>query len=111
MHYIDRNLDRILSIQAQNKISLFQANAEIPIKKGFRTTEQGNRTLSKRNQWQLASDHGAFHQVGIPFIYFGVGTHKNYHTVNDTFENANLAFFYAATNAIYQQIRIIDQSM
>jgi hypothetical protein len=29
--------------------------------------------------WTLLSDHGPFHQAGIPFVYFGVDDHPDYH--------------------------------
>ncbi|MGH7127801.1 MAG: M28 family peptidase, partial [Planctomycetaceae bacterium] len=31
------------------------------------------------DDWTSASDHGAFHAAGIPFLYFGVEDHPDYH--------------------------------
>ena len=34
----------------------------------------------------MQSDHGAFHAAGIPFVYFGVEDHPDYHKPTDTFD-------------------------
>ena len=34
--------------------------------------------------WTMQSDHGAFHAQGIPFVYFGVEDHEDYHKPTDT---------------------------
>src|SRR5690606_17653456 len=44
-------------------------------------------TLPAGDDWTLASDHGAFHAEDIPFLYFGVEDHPDYHRPTDTFEN------------------------
>ncbi len=59
----------------------------------------------------MASDHGIFSKAGIPFIYFGVGTHKNYHRESDDYGNINQPFFVAATEAIFQQLIFLDNAM
>ncbi len=58
--------------------------------------------------WTLASDHGAFHEVGIPFIYFGVEDHPHYHQPTDTFENINPDFYLQSVTTIIKFIRDID---
>lgn len=55
--------------------------------------------------WTMASDHGPFHQKGIPFIYFGVVDHEHYHSPSDRFETINPAFY---TNAIETIIHVIE---
>ncbi len=59
----------------------------------------------------MASDHGVFNKAGIPFIYFGVGTHKNYHTEFDTYGNINQKFYLAAIDAIFEQLIYVDKLM
>lgn len=61
--------------------------------------------------WTLASDHGPFHLQGIPFIYFGVEDHENYHQPGDTFENINPDFYVDAVTTIISFIRDIDQRL
>ena len=43
--------------------------------------------------WTLLSDHGAFHQAGVPFVYFGVEDHPDYHEPTDTADKINPVFF------------------
>ncbi|MFL6709513.1 MAG: M20/M25/M40 family metallo-hydrolase [Massilia sp.] len=43
--------------------------------------------------WTDASDHGPFHEAGVPFLYFGVEDHPDYHKPGDTFEHINQPFF------------------
>lgn len=62
-----------------------------------------------RNDWTMQSDQGAFHRKGIPFIYFGVEDHPDYHTPNDTFERIQPRFFYQSVTTILEVIRKIDQ--
>ena len=35
------------------------------------------------DDWTNASDHGCFHEAGIPFLYFGVEDHEDYHQPTD----------------------------
>lgn len=62
-----------------------------------------------RNDWTMQSDQGAFHRKGIPFIYFGVEDHPDYHTPNDTFERIQPSFFYQSVTTILEIIKKIDE--
>lgn len=59
--------------------------------------------------WTMASDHGPFHQKGIPFIYFGVEDHEHYHQPTDTFENINPEFYADAVETIINVLAGLDQ--
>lgn len=63
----------------------------------------------KVDDWTYQSDQGAFDAVNIPFIYFGVEDHKDYHKPTDKFENINQTFFINAANAILEVVDHIDQ--
>jgi hypothetical protein len=43
--------------------------------------------------WTHGSDHGAFADAGLPFLYLGVEDHADYHAPGDTFERMDVAFF------------------
>jgi Zn-dependent M28 family amino/carboxypeptidase len=45
------------------------------------------------DDWTGASDHGPFHEAGLPFLYFGVEDHADYHAPSDTFEHIVQRFF------------------
>lgn len=63
------------------------------------------------NDWTNSSDHAAFHAKGIPFVYFGVEDHENYHKHTDTFENINQAFYLKSTEAILACVLALDQAL
>ena len=46
-----------------------------------------------RDDWTLQSDHGVFHQAGVPFLYFGVEDHPDYHRPTDTADKIDPTFF------------------
>lgn len=62
-----------------------------------------------RDDWTNQSDQGAFHAKGIPFIYFGVEDHPDYHTPRDTFENIQPRYFYHAVSTILEALKVIDK--
>ncbi len=64
--------------------------------------------LGPREDWTMLSDHGAFHEAGIPFIYFGVEDHDDYHRPTDTFENIHPEFYVGAVTTIIDFIREVD---
>jgi Zn-dependent M28 family amino/carboxypeptidase len=45
------------------------------------------------DDWTSQSDHYAFHQAGIPFLYLGVEDHPDYHRPTDVFEKIDQSFF------------------
>ena len=59
--------------------------------------------------WLRASDHYPFHKKGIPWLYLGVPTHKQYHTVNDTIDTLNIAFLAAVTETAFELVSINKQ--
>ncbi|CAM4226763.1 Peptidase family M28 [Pedobacter westerhofensis] len=54
------------------------------------------------DDWTEQSDQAAFNNKNIPFVYFGVEDHKDYHKSTDTFENINQEFFINAANSILE---------
>ncbi len=63
------------------------------------------------DDWTNSSDHRIFHNKGIPFIYFGVEDHKDYHAPTDTFENINQDFYVEAVKLIIQAIEGYDTTL
>lgn len=55
--------------------------------------------------WTSQSDHYEFHKVKIPFLYFGVEDHADYHKVTDEFEKINPSFFYRAAGAVLEVVK------
>lgn len=61
------------------------------------------------DDWTNQSDQGAFNNKNIPFIYFGVEDHKDYHKPTDKFQNINQEFFINAANAILEIVDNFDK--
>ena len=63
------------------------------------------------NDWTNSSDHRAFHRRGIPFIYFGVENHEDYHRPTDDFERVDPEFFVNAVRTILASVLALDEGL
>jgi len=61
------------------------------------------------DDWTNQSDQGAFNAKNIPFIYFGVEDHVDYHKATDEFKNINKEFYVNAVSIIQEVILNIDK--
>lgn len=50
--------------------------------------------------WTSASDHSSFHDVGVPFLYFGVEDHSDTHEPTDTADRIDPAFYTASAETV-----------
>jgi len=58
--------------------------------------------------WTRSSDHAAFHEANIPFVYFGVEDHPDYHKPTDTAERIDARFFGDVADMIVEAARTFD---
>ena len=63
------------------------------------------------DDWTMQSDHGVFHQAGIPFVYFGVEDHADYHQPTDTADRIDPAFFRASVEMLVDAVMTFDRRM
>ena len=61
--------------------------------------------------WTGSSDHSAFHAQGIPFVYFGVEDHPDYHRPSDEFELVDPGFFLNAIRTVLASVLALDQGL
>jgi len=61
--------------------------------------------------WTHSSDHGPFHDAGIPFVYFGVEDHPDYHEATDTADRIDVRFFGDVADMIIEALRTFDVDM
>ena len=59
--------------------------------------------------WTNQSDHGVFHQAGVPFLYFGVDDHADYHQPTDTADKVNPQFFGDVADMIVEAVVTLDR--
>ena len=65
-------------------------------------------TPTEHDDWTLQSDQGAFHQAGIPFVYFGVEDHPHYHRPSDEVRNVTVGFYVNAVRTVLDAVRELD---
>ncbi len=70
-----------------------------------------NKDDKTQDNWTGSSDHISFHREKIPFIYFGVEDHKDYHKDTDTFESINQEFYIKAVKLIIQAVENFDNDL
>ena len=63
------------------------------------------------DNWVEASDHGAFHKAGLPFLYFGVNYHPDYHRPSDDFDKVTPSVFQSATELAISGFRALDAAL
>lgn len=61
--------------------------------------------------WTNASDQGPFHESGIPFAYFGVEDHRDYHRPTDVFAHIDPKFFVNAATTILTAVLRFDENL
>lgn len=70
-----------------------------------------DRPGSGSDDWTHQSDHAAFHDAGIPFLYFGVEDHDDYHRPTDDLAGIQPEFFVGATESVIASIEALDAAM
>lgn len=63
----------------------------------------------EHDNWVNQSDQGSFYAAGIPFIYFGVEDHPDYHQLSDEFSTITPSFFYHAVETILEATKNLDR--
>ena len=61
--------------------------------------------------WTEESDHIAFHRKDIPWLYFGVEDHAEYHEPSDDFATMPLDFYRGSIATVIAAFRLFDQNL
>lgn len=81
-------------------------NAAVTIRFGHDT-----KNLKPGDDWTGSSDHSAFHNKGIPFLYLGVEDHDDYHQSGDDADKVDPAFFRGTVDFAYALLRAADAKL
>src|SRR5690606_38103042 len=75
------------------------------------TLRRGHDTdaVGRADDWTTQSDHVVFHRLGIPFVYFGVEDHPDYHRPGDSPDRAMPGFYVGAVRTVADLIRRDDE--
>jgi Peptidase family M28 len=60
------------------------------------------------DDWTNQSDHAVFHEIGIPFLYFGVEDHSGYHDPSDDYVNLTHDFFVRTGDTLVMAVEAAD---
>jgi Zn-dependent M28 family amino/carboxypeptidase len=63
------------------------------------------------DDWTNQSDHGRFHAAGIPFVYFGVEDHADYHKPTDTADKIDPVFLGHTATTILDAVITLDAAL
>lgn len=69
-----------------------------------------DKGASPSDDWTTQSDHYAFHERQIPFLYFGVEDHPDYHRPTDDPDKVDRAFFMGAAQTVIAAIEAADRN-
>jgi len=61
--------------------------------------------------WTHSSDHGVFHDAGVPFVYFGVEDHPDYHQPTDTADRIDPRFFGDVADMVIETMLAFDAQL
>ncbi len=69
------------------------------------------KNLKPGDDWTGSSDHSAFHNKGIPFLYLGVEDHDDYHQSGDDADKVDPAFYRGTVDFAYALVRAADAKL
>jgi len=61
-----------------------------------------------RNNWVNLSDQAAFHARGVPFIFFSVDDHADYHRPTDDADRINIDWYRGAVQTAWETLSAVD---
>jgi Zn-dependent M28 family amino/carboxypeptidase len=88
------------------RLEALAATAPVTLKLGHDTPAWG-----EGQDWTVESDHAAFHEKGVPWVYFGVEDHPRYHQPTDDFNAIPQDFFHRSAQTIVQAVRAFDADL
>ncbi len=75
------------------------------------TLKLGHDSGTGKNNWTQQSDQGPFHVARIPWVYFGVEDHPDYHQPGDKFAKIPPGFFVSSVRTIAEFVRRLDRGI
>jgi Zn-dependent M28 family amino/carboxypeptidase len=85
-----------------------QRRSGVTIKMGH---DRPKKKRGDPDDWTDESDQGAFNSVHVPFLYFGVEDHADYHKPTDTADKIDPMFFGNAADMIVESLVTLDRKL
>ncbi|MDZ4389575.1 MAG: M28 family peptidase [Gemmatimonadales bacterium] len=108
MDMIGRNIDNELYAAGPAKYPALRPLVEQTARCAPLTLKIGHDSGSAGYDWTNQSDQRAFHGKAIPFVYFGVEDHPDYHQPSDTPERLMPGFYVNAVRTVADFVRRVD---
>ncbi|MGD9904556.1 MAG: M28 family peptidase [Vicinamibacterales bacterium] len=83
---------------------------EGPASRASITVTFGHDTGGGQDDWTMQSDHGPFHEAGIPFVYLGVEDHADYHKPTDTPDKIDADFLGGVAAFVLDLVDALDRA-
>ena len=90
----------------KGRLEAVAASAPVTLKLGHDSPAWG-----EGQDWTGESDHVAFHEKGIPWVYFGVEDHPQYHQPTDDFGTVPQDFFRRSAATVVAAVRAFDRDL
>jgi Zn-dependent M28 family amino/carboxypeptidase len=65
----------------------------------------------EQEDWTESSDQGAFHKKGIPWLYYSVEDHEDYHKETDEFSRIMPSFYFKAALLVANSLIYVDGNL
>jgi len=104
---LGRNDNNQLYVVGTNLYKQLKPLIDVELPDNFQLLSGHDGTDGKQN-WTDSSDHGIFHKAKIPFLYFGVEDHVDYHKPTDDFENIQPEFYIKSVKTIISVFKKVD---
>ena len=88
------------------RLEALAATAPVSLKLGHDTPAWG-----EGQDWTMESDHGSFQEKGVPWVYFGVEEHADYHKPSDNFAAIPQDFFRRSAQTVLDAVRAFEADM
>lgn len=110
---LSRNAKNELYVSGGAKSPALKARLETLAKTAPVTLKLGHDTNAQglTNNWTNQSDHYAFAQKNIPWVYFGVEDHPDYHKATDDFSAIPQDFFKRSVATVIAASRLLDSDL
>jgi Zn-dependent M28 family amino/carboxypeptidase len=106
----DRNELYAVGSYAWPVVGPYIASVQPRARVSLRTGHEGPN-VAPADDWTNMSDQGPFNRAGIPFIYFGVEDHPDYHRPSDTFGNIQPDFYVRAVETVLDVLHELDRNL
>lgn len=107
---VGRSATREIYIAGPGRWPRLQPLLDAAVAKAPITVRFGHDVGGGQDDWTTQSDHGVFHAAGIPFVYFGVEDHADYHQPGDTVDKIVPDFLAGVATVVMRVLEALDRA-